>query len=169
MPDIYLVEGPVGAGKSTVATQLSQEYSAPRLILDEWMAELFNADRPEAGSIEWYLERKDRCLEQIWKVAVGILSSGSNVILELGLIRQSDRFKFYERVDLVDYSLNIFVVDAPRELRRERVLERNRLKGSTYFMEVPEHIFEVASDMWEPVDEAECGVCKVSFIDSSTS
>ncbi|MDH5694108.1 MAG: ATP-binding protein [Gammaproteobacteria bacterium] len=168
MPTIYLIEGPVGSGKSTIAMQLSEEHSAPRLILDEWMAILFNADRPAGGSIEWYMERKERCLDQILKVASSILLSSSNVVLELGLIRQSDRFKFYEWVDLVGVPLEIAVVDAPREIRRDRVKERNRTKGSTYFMEVPEHIFEVASDMWEPVDESEYANCVVTYIETDT-
>ena len=68
MSKIYLIEGPVGSGKSTLASKLSNEFSAPRLILDKWMTILFSPDRPDSDFIGWYLERKDRCIEQIWDV-----------------------------------------------------------------------------------------------------
>jgi adenylate kinase family enzyme len=36
MAKIHLVEGPVGAGKSTFVAKLCREHSAPSLILDAW-------------------------------------------------------------------------------------------------------------------------------------
>ena len=47
MARIHLIEGPVGAGKSTFAAQLSGTYAAPHLALDDWMATLFVPDRPD--------------------------------------------------------------------------------------------------------------------------
>jgi hypothetical protein len=41
-------------------------------------------------------------------------------------------------------------------VRRERVMERNRARGSTFSMVVPPAIFELASDLWEPLDPSEC-------------
>ena len=35
MARIHLIEGPVGAGKSTFAAQLSGTYAAPHLALDD--------------------------------------------------------------------------------------------------------------------------------------
>ena len=60
---LHLLLGPVGAGKSTLARQLSREHRAIALILDDWMARLYGPDeRPPTGRIAWYLERRDRCL-----------------------------------------------------------------------------------------------------------
>lgn len=164
MAFIHLIEGPVGAGKSTFASQLGKEYRAPRLILDDWMAALFRPDRPATGIVEWYVERKNRCIDQIWKQACGIIDAGSDVILELGLIQRADRQRMYNRVDAAGYGLKIYVLDAPREVRRDRIRKRNNEKGETYSMEVPEHVFEMASDMWEPFDESECGRHELKFI-----
>ena len=164
MAFIHLVEGPVGAGKSTFSSQLSKDYRAPHLILDDWMATLFRPDRPLTGTLEWYVERKNRCIEQIWKLACGIIEAGSDVVLELGLIQRVDRQRIYDRVDAAGYELKIYVLDASREARRERVRKRNKVKGDTYSMEVPDHIFEIASDMWEPIDESESGGHEVKFI-----
>lgn len=164
MGTIHLIEGPVGSGKSTFAAQLSKEHQAPRLILDDWMATLFGADRPVTGVVEWYLERKERCIDQIWKLACDVIETGSEAVLELGLIRQSDRRQFFERVDAAGYRLKIYVLDAPLKDRRERVRARNFNRGSTYAMEVPEHVFEMANAMWEPLDESECGGFDIQFI-----
>ncbi|MDB0047393.1 ATP-binding protein [Porticoccaceae bacterium] len=164
MPYIHLVEGAVGSGKSTFASRLSEEYRAPRLILDDWMASLYNPDRPSTGNIEWYLERKGRCIEKMWKISGELIDSGTDAILELGLIQYSERQKFYERVESAGYNLKIYVLNASRETRRERVQNRNKQKPSTYSMEVPDHIFELASSMWEPIDESECCGFEVEFI-----
>ena len=166
VPYIHLVEGAVGSGKSTFASRLSQECRAPRLILDDWMASLYNPDRPSTGNMSWYLERKDRCIEQMWKTACEIMASDRDVILELGLIQFADRQRFYERVEPAGYDLKIYVLHASRDIRRARVKNRNKEQPSTYSMNVPDSIFELASDLWEPVDESEFGAFEVEFIDT---
>jgi len=161
---IHLIEGPVGSGKSTLASKLCSEHKVPRLILDQWMATLFSPDRPSSEFVEWYIERKDRCIDQIWSVACDIVETGSDVILELGLIQQSIRDRFYDQVDLAGYEMKIYVVDAPKEVRKGRVQQRNDMKGETFSMEVPDQIFEMANSMWESIDESECRNYEVEFI-----
>ena len=155
-------------GKSTFALQLSKRHAAPCLILDDWMATLFRPDRPTSGVMEWYAERKDRCIDQIWKLTCGLISAGTDAVLELGLIQPRDRQRLYCRVDAAGYDLTIYVLDACRGVRRERVQERNRRKGDTFSMEVPDHFFELASDMWEPPDDAECSGRDIRFIPSDS-
>ncbi len=167
MATIHLVEGPVGAGKSTFAAQIALTHSALHLNLDEWMAVLFKPDRPTAGFMQWYSERKNRCIEQIWKVACDLLDTDSNVILELGLVQISDREAFYSRVDVTDYELKIYILDAPEEVRRQRVRNRNRTKGSTFQMEVPDEIFELANTAWQAPDDAECSDRGIQTITTS--
>ncbi len=167
MPRIHLVVGPVGAGKSTHALALCREHHAVRLTLDEWMTNLFRPDRPATNVIEWYVERAERCVDQIWRVTQELLAAGVDVVLEIGLIVRSDRERLYARVDAAALDLDIHVVDAPRDVRRERVLRRNEQRGETFAMEVPLPFFELASDRWEPLDESECEGRRVRFIDSA--
>jgi predicted kinase len=164
MARVFLIVGPVGAGKSTFALELSREQRAVRLTLDEWMAQLFRPDRPEEGVMEWYRERTRRCIEQIWRLTQGLMGVGTNVVLEIGLIQQRERVRFYERVEAAGYPLSIYVLDAPREIRRERVERRNQEQGATFSMVVPPRIFELASDFWEPPEPAECAGRDVHFI-----
>lgn len=153
---IHLVIGPVGAGKSTFARQLSEEQRAVRLTLDEWMAVLFGADeRPVEGRIHWYIERTERCQELIWRQTKQLLEVGTPVVLEIGLIQREARARFYGKLDEMAYRHVVYVLDAEREVRRERVLRRNRERGATFSMEVPEEFFDLASDRWEPPDELE--------------
>jgi len=167
-PRIHLVIGPVGAGKSTFVRQLVQQHRAVPLNLDDWMATLFSQDRPSspdtADVMAWYVPRTLRCLAQIWKTAEAVLNAGCDVVLEVGLIQQAQRDAFYARMGPWADAVVVYVLDAPRELRRERVLRRNTQQGATFSMVVPPHIFELASDLWQPPGEAECAQRNVVWV-----
>lgn len=167
MATVHLVEGPVGAGKSTFAAQLARSHAAPRLILDEWMVTLFRADRPEADLMQWYGERKQRCIEQIWRVTCDLIDAGTSAVLELGLVQAQDRSDFYARIDAAEYPLRVYVLDAPRAVRRARVHARNDAQCGTFQMVVPDEIFESASDLWEPPDDLEIGARNIEFVSAT--
>jgi predicted kinase len=162
---IHLVIGPVGAGKSTYVRHLVQQHRAVPLNLDDWMATLFSPDRPGTGDVmAWYVPRTLRCLDQIWKTAEAVLDAGGNVVLEVGLIQHHQREAFYARLGPWADAMVVYVLDAPRELRRERVERRNAEQGATFSMVVPLHIFELASDLWQPPDAAECAQRRVVVV-----
>jgi predicted kinase len=163
-PRIHLVLGPVGAGKSTFALGLANEQGAVRLTLDEWMTELFSPDRPESGIIEWYVERAARCVSRIWSLADSLLDVGTTVVLEIGLLQRRERERFYRRFADAGVPVTIHVIEAAREVRRERVLSRNRERGVTFTTHVSPEIFELASERWEPLEADECRGRDVRFI-----
>lgn len=152
---VHLVVGPVGAGKSTRAIAFAHAHRAVRLTLDDWMTRLFRPDRPAEGVVPWYVERAARCVDQIWLTACEIIGTGTSVVLEIGLLSRREREAFYARVDEAGVRLVVHVVDAPREERRVRVMQRNEERGATFSMVVPPEVFELASDLWEPPDDAE--------------
>jgi predicted kinase len=156
MTVLHLIEGPVGAGKSTYAGKLALSEGAVHLNLDEWMVNLFSADRPAEGFMTWYAERKDRCIEQIWRVAERLLEADISAVLELGLVQRAARDHFYGRVDAAGHTLKVHVLDADVETRRQRVRLRNETGSGTYRMVVPDEIFELANRAWEAPDAAEC-------------
>ncbi|HEY0143880.1 MAG TPA: AAA family ATPase [Thermoanaerobaculia bacterium] len=167
MARIHLIVGPVGAGKSTFARELARQYNAVPFNLDQWMADLFRQDRPETNTLEWYIERTHRCVDQIWRITEDVIATGTDVVLEIGLILRRDRETLYARVDAQAYDLTIYVLDAPREIRRERVMRRNEERGETFAMEVPPHFFELASDLWEPLTDVEREGRDVRVVDSA--
>jgi predicted kinase len=164
---IILLEGPVGAGKSTYAAELVAHKRAPHFNLDDWFVTLYSPDRPQEGLMLWYSERKRRCIEQIWKATTEVLKSGVDVILELGLLTRIERQAFYQRCDGAGVSLAVTMLLAPRDVRRERVRQRNRERGDTFRMEVPDAFFELASDRWEEPDEFEVQQRQVRIIETS--
>ena len=166
---VHLIVGPVGAGKSTFAKKLSRDSLAPRLTLDEWMTQLFRPDRPADGVIEWYRERARRSVEQIWRVAQEVVVSGTDVILEIGLLHQHERLAFYERVEQAGLELTVYVIDASRELRRARVMARNQERGDTFSVVVPLEFFELASDLWEPLAASEIEAYDVHLFRTDTT
>lgn len=91
-----------------------------------------------------------------------------DVVLEIGLIQRREREAFYTRVDKQAIDLTLYVLDAPRDVRRLRVQQRNTRRGATFSMEVPPHIFELASDLWEPPMGVECSGRDVRFIDTAS-
>ena len=164
MATLYMLEGPVGAGKSTLAAKLAAVHMAPHLNLDDWMVTLFRPDRPATDFISWYMDRKSRCIEQIWTTTQSLLAVDVSVVLELGLVRYADRQPFYQRLDDSGVEAKIFVLDVPREERWRRVQLRNRTKGPTYRMEVTEQVFEIADDAWEMPDDLEVEIRGITII-----
>lgn len=161
---LQLIEGPVGAGKSTYAKSLARGGNAVHIALDEWFAALFSPDRPGQDIIPWYIERKDRLIDLIWSHGKRLLDGGCGVILELGLIQQAARMDFLDRVQGEGYDFTVHVLDAPIALRRERVRQRNLQQGATFAMVVPDHIFELASSQWQPPDDDECARFRIEFV-----
>jgi predicted kinase len=155
MPKIYLIEGPVGAGKSTFAASLASRVGGPHIALDEWFTRLFSPDRPSVDLMPWYIERKFRLLDHIWQHAQSLLACNIAPVLELGLVQRRDREEFYARARTVGAELKVYLLQAPREIRRERVMRRNVEMGPTFSMVVPAPFFEMASDVWEEPDEVE--------------
>ncbi len=155
MSPIYLVEGPVGAGKSTFAQSLATQLQGTHIALDKWFSKLFSPDRPSEDFITWYLQRKDRLLEVIWKHAIAMSSANQMPILELGLIQRQARYELYAKAQEVGVTLKPYVLDTALEIRRQRVRQRNEQRGSTFSMVVPDHVFDIASNMWEAPDHDE--------------
>jgi predicted kinase len=169
MPKVHVVEGPVGAGKSTFAASLAPHIKGVHIALDEWFVRLFSPDRPVGDFVPWYLERKDRLLELIWDHSRHILAAGTDVILELGLIQRQQRVQFCERIRADGFDLALYILDESRDIRRQRVRLRNTEKGSTFSMVVPDHVFEVASDMWEAPDDIEQSESAIEYVSATSA
>ncbi len=155
MPRIHFIEGPVGAGKSTYAKAIATKGAFPHIALDEWFARLFSPDRPDENLVSWYMERKDRLLALILSHARTILATNKDVALELGLVQRAPRQALLRQIQQEGISFTVYILDAPLEIRRERVRRRNVEQGATFSMIVPDHVFEMASAMWEPPDDLE--------------
>jgi predicted kinase len=152
---LHLLIGPVGTGKSTWARRWSARRPTLFLDVDAFMVRLYGGDRrPDTDAVGWYLERRERVRGLVWDLARQALSGSSDVILELGLVSVREREQAYRTAAAEDLPLKVHLIDAPREVRRSRVAQRNLADGP-HTQQVPPAFFELASDAWEAVTGAE--------------
>ena len=152
---LHVVYGPSGAGKTTYAHNFARTERAVAFILDEWMARLFGPDMPTPLEYDWMAERVGRCEAQIWSAAAGVLAAGTAVVMDLGLMRRADRARVRGIAEAAGLTLQFHLVDAPQEVRRARVAERNSVRGDGFAIEVTPELFDFIEGVYEPPDQAE--------------
>ena len=110
---------------------------------------------PEPIEFAWMMERVERCEQQIWSTAAGVIAAGTSVVLDLGLMRKTDRARVAEIAEAVELPIQFHFVTAPQDVRRARVLERNEVRGENFAMPVNQEMFDFIEGVYEAPDEAE--------------
>jgi predicted kinase len=154
MPVVHFICGPTGSGKTTYAIALADRAKAVRFTIDEWMANLFVADRPPVPDMRWAFERTARIETQIWSVADTLLARGVDVVFDLGISRRDHRDRFRARASSTPASIKMHYLDVPRETRRARVRARNEQRSTTYAYEITDATFDMMEQWFElPSDD----------------
>ncbi|PCE30607.1 AAA family ATPase [Burkholderia ubonensis] len=159
MATVHLIFGPLGAGKSTLASRITEETQAVCFSIDAWMQQLYAADRPDPLSLAWVVPRVQRCEALIWKTCVPVLRGGIDVVLDLGFMTFENRQRFRVLADETGHRVANHFVDADRSLRKERVMQRNDAKGETYAFEVSAAMFDVMDALFERPSAIELKEC----------
>lgn len=154
---VHLIYGPTAAGKSTYARRLATDGKAIRFAIDDWMHTLFSQDKPDSMNMEWVMSRVRRCQVMIWSTCLQVLSTGTDVVLEFGLLREQDRDRMQSMVDAAGHKASFQFVDACLQIRRQRVLQRNVEKGETYSFEVTPAMFDAMERYFERPSSRELG------------
>jgi len=155
MSRLILVCGPTGAGKTTYAIAVSEEVKAIRFSIDPWMQTLFASDMTSID-YEWMMERVQRCYEQIWSVGEQILKIDGNVVLDLGFTTREQRAVFVRRGLELGVQAEVHYLDAPPDIRRQRVKIRNQEKDpSVYAFEVTDAMLDFMDPRFEIPDQDE--------------
>jgi predicted kinase len=152
---LNVIFGPCAAGKTTYAHALARREGAVPFVLDEWGARLFGPDVQGPIEFPWMLERLARCNALIWSTAEAVLTAGTSVVLDTGAMRRADRERIRQIAEAKGLSPQWHFVDAPQEVRRARVGDRNASKGATFVMEVTPEMFEMLEGVYEPPVPAE--------------
>jgi len=148
MSKAHIIFGPIGAGKSTFAQELSHNKQAVRFSTDEWFSTLFFADISGTPPLAWYLERISRCETQILHTAMQLVSNDLAVVLDMGLAKLEDRNRIASFFDEQDLKQQLYYLTAPVEVRKKRVNERNSQRDNTGYYVSPE-IFEFTDSLFE--------------------
>jgi len=149
MAQIHLVCGPVGAGKTTFALQLCRDEGAIHFSIDHWMTCLFTPDLTGEIEYRWAMERIERVENVIWGQVVQLITRDMGVVLDLGLLKQDHRQKFYALAQKGGFDFCLHLVEAQKDVRWQRVLDRNAAKGDTYRMDVDRGMFDFCEDLFE--------------------
>ena len=104
----------------------------------------------------WMIERVNRCYEQIWQVSEQILAIDGNVVLDLGFTTKEQRDVFSNRAKKMNINSEVHYLDAPTEIRKQRVDKRNLEKDpSVYAFEVTDMMFDFMEPRFEVPDQDE--------------
>jgi predicted kinase len=167
LPDMVLIVGCTGAGKTTYARQLADEIGGVRFSIDEWMTQLFWADSPQPIQFKWTMERVERCEAQIFATVRQLSTRGIPAVLDLGFTRKEHRDKFRTLAADAGLSAVIHFLDVPADERWYRVNRRNNERGESFAMEVDRGMFDFMEGLWEPPLEAEWSAGGGHRIDSA--
>ncbi len=154
MPTVHLICGGTGAGKTTYAIALAERARAVRFSIDEWMANLFVADRPHPPQVEWASERIQRCERQIWAIGQQLIARNVDVVLDLGLSRRDHRDYVRGQVAQTRAESKLHYLDVSVETRRARVIQRGKQPASPFAFNLTEAMFEAMEGWFEvPSDD----------------
>jgi predicted kinase len=152
---IHLLVGNTGAGKSTYANQLKKDTKGIVFTLDKWNKILFLPDKTESDGLDWFLKRINRAEVVMQDLILQLEYSGVDSILDVGLSKFDHREKYRKFAKQNDIAVKIHFLNIPKEIRRQRVLKRNKEKGATFEFEVTDENFEFMETWFEPPFESE--------------
>ena len=154
-PQVYLICGATGAGKSTHAVALAQKLGGVRFSIDEWMQNLHNMDQPETLSFEWFYPRVQRNCTQMRAMAERLVALGVPAIFDCGLTNKVERDIFASWAAAKGYRVALHFVDVPAGTRWQRTEKRNCEQAKTFQFEVTRQMFDFIESIWEAPDASE--------------
>ena len=149
-PTLHLLHGFVGSGKTTYARKIEREFQAIRFTSDEWMTRLYGSNPPVEQFAEYYSRVESLILEQ----AERIIALGTDVILDFGFWKRSDRDAMRSRAREWGTSFKLYSFQCPEVVLRERVEKRNvHLPEDSLWID--EHAFNLFLKRFEPLGDDE--------------
>ena len=145
MATLHLMVGLPGSGKTTEAIKLEHEYKALRLTPDEWQYFLFGHDISDPE----HDERHTKVEELMWEIAVKVLKSGVDVILDFGFWTKSERDEFRQKAHSFGANSKIHYMDVSNDIIWERLSARNELAGKNAIFYVGKEEFDEWSGLFE--------------------
>jgi len=120
MATLHIIQGFLGAGKSTFSRKLAQEINAVRFNADEWVAAHFSADEQEK---DW-----EACFSKgvvdMWEKSRAVIASGNDAILDMGFWSRESRDYARAKAKEFGATLKLYYVFAPDDVLLARIRQR---------------------------------------------
>lgn len=123
MATLHIVQGFLGAGKTSFASELAEKVKGLHLDADEWCRKLYDAEERE---IDWN-RCFDETVERLWGKASDCLQNDIDVVLDLGFWNKASRDFAKMKAKNFNCGLKHYFLYAPDEVLKER-LERKDSK-----------------------------------------
>lgn len=115
---LMIIQGFIGAGKSTFSKKLSLETGAIRLNSDERIAKTFDK--------EFYMNNWNECFnlvtKQLWNEAKTYLNNGIDVILDMGFWKKKDRDYARKIAQNCGANCKLYYLFVPDDILKERIM-----------------------------------------------
>ncbi|MEM6591881.1 MAG: AAA family ATPase, partial [Cyanobacteria bacterium P01_C01_bin.73] len=111
---------------------------------------LYLPDMPNPPDMSWVAPRIERCEHLIWTLTEQAIASGIPVMLDVGMATESSREKFQTLCESLGCQYQFVFVDAPLDVRSQRVRDRNQQAPKTGDLPVTEAIFAFTNAQFQP-------------------
>jgi predicted kinase len=149
-PNVYVICGFIGAGKTTFAKKLEQKTGAVRITKDEWLIRLIGND----PTIDGFAEYDEEICELSRDVAFQLVEKGIDVIIDEGFWAREQRDDLKLRIDASGAKMVLYYLDTPIESIRERVEGRNAHPAKDSF-KISREMLDSYLEYWQPPGEDE--------------
>lgn len=117
-PTLYLIQGFIGAGKTTFSKKLSLESGAIHLNPDEAVTKLYSKDE--------YMQNWDECFENtvhaLWEKTKEYLNKGNDVIFDMGFWYRKDRDFARQIARECNANCLLYYLYVPDNILKERIV-----------------------------------------------
>ena len=128
---LYIIQGFIGAGKTTFSKKLTENIKAIYINIDESVVSMFDKD---VYMKNWNF-CFEKCLSIMWEQTKNLLSIGENVIFDMGFWLKKDRD--YARNLAKQCGANVvhYYIYAPDEILKERIIKNRPIEWAKKHIE----------------------------------
>ena len=154
VPEVYLLVGLTGAGKTTYSKRVLEPAGVVRLSVDELIYQehgRYGIDYPASTYRELYAP----ALETVQELLVEELDMGRDVALDLGIWSRADRDEWKSLIEAAGARWHLLYFPVSEAELRHRLAERNRLDGPNALRVDESDLDDFYARFEEPTDEGE--------------
>ena len=154
MPDVYLLVGLTGAGKTTYSKRVLEPAGVVRLSVDELIFQergRYGIDYPASEYAKLYAP----ALETVRGLLLTELAKGHDVALDLGIWSREDRDDWKRLLEAAGARWRLLYFPVSHAELRQRLVERNRLDGPDALRVEESDLDDFYARFEEPRDEGE--------------